>query len=38
MNAVDPLDPAMRRIADYFEQLTPADLARLGEICTDAAL
>ena len=37
MNAVDPLDPAMRRIADYFEQLTPADLARLDEIYTEDA-
>ena len=37
MNAVDPLDPTTRRIADYFEQLKPADLARLGEIYTDDA-
>ena len=40
----DPKDPkdslnlAARRIADFFEQLKPADLARLGEICTDDAL
>ena len=37
MNAVDPLDPTTRRIADYFEQLKPADLARLGEIYTEDA-
>ena len=37
MNAVDPLDPTTRRIADYFEQLKPADLARLGEIYPDDA-
>ena len=41
MDPSDPKDPpnqAARRIADFFEQLKPADLARLGEICTDAAL
>ena len=37
MNAVDPLDPTTRRIADYFEQLKPADLARLGETYTEDA-
>ena len=34
----DPTNPAARRIADFFEQLKPADLARLGEIYTDDAL
>ena len=37
MNAVDPLDPTMRRIAAYFEQLKPADLARLDAIYTEGA-
>ena len=33
----DPMNSAARRIADFFEQLKPADLARLGEIYTDDA-
>ena len=40
MGTIDPMDPmypAMRRIADFFERLAPADLARLGEIYTDDA-
>jgi len=31
------MDAATRRIADFFEQLKPADLARLGEIYTGDA-
>ena len=34
----DPGNLATRRIADFFEQLKPADLARLGEIYTGDAL
>ena len=44
MDPRDPRDPkdsmnlAARRIADFFEQLKPADLARLGKIYTGDAL
>jgi ketosteroid isomerase-like protein len=31
------MDAAARRIADFFEQLAPTDLARLGTIYTDDA-
>ena len=32
-----PPEPSLRRITEFFEQLKPADLARLGEIYTDDA-
>ena len=37
MTAPRHRDPRLARVIDYFEQLSPADLARLGEIYADEA-
>ena len=37
MDAKDPMEPAARRIVDFFERLAPADLVRLDEIYTGDA-
>ena len=37
MATMEPMNPAARRIVDFFERLAPADLARLDDIYTSDA-